>query len=431
MIKLEPADGIKGKTWGPSTLHQRERPYLQALSQASTQNPTHFSKSAPNLDKSRAAGTDSPTNASTSHNNFLGKSVDGLNVITKTNNNNNNSNKTNNNNSYGNSTKLGSVDQLNNDDRYARHLELCEDDDDDDEDGVRPGCFSFIGRNDDSLLKRKKHSLDSKMADSPNNPSASASSNLNVNSMSPVIALHNAVTTLGAVAYVQEIATDDESHRQNYPDYDRVFYNNIQKSLDCILSNFQPQYPPFEREQFDRECFLVRRDSGNDAESQCENQNDSSFDAGTSTNQELSQKSVDLSLPNESEKSSSQEHIFQDDQLNSSSDTASTSRKSSVTFRDDDDNLQYALFNIPVDDRSAKITGPYAIITHPHWLHSSPNSTQTQSNSSSQSSIVAKKERKEKPAYFNIHRMFRHKKTSKTDMDEQLLDDDTKHYAQA
>lgn len=41
-----PADGVKGKTWGPSTLHQRERCHLP-LQRPVCQPP--FSKSAPNL----------------------------------------------------------------------------------------------------------------------------------------------------------------------------------------------------------------------------------------------------------------------------------------------------------------------------------------------------------------------------------------------
>lgn len=65
---------MKGKTWGPSTLHQRERGYLPALK--STVRTPHFSKSAPNLDKSRSA-----VSASSSRNDILGKSHDGLNTI--------------------------------------------------------------------------------------------------------------------------------------------------------------------------------------------------------------------------------------------------------------------------------------------------------------------------------------------------------------
>ncbi|XP_036345188.1 mitogen-activated protein kinase kinase kinase isoform X2 [Rhagoletis pomonella] len=50
-----PPDGYKGKTWGPSTVHQRERPHLPALLATEWPGPAStsslFSKSAPNLDK--------------------------------------------------------------------------------------------------------------------------------------------------------------------------------------------------------------------------------------------------------------------------------------------------------------------------------------------------------------------------------------------
>lgn len=50
-----PPDGYKGKTWGPSTVHQRERPHLPALLATEWPSPAStnslFSKSAPNLDK--------------------------------------------------------------------------------------------------------------------------------------------------------------------------------------------------------------------------------------------------------------------------------------------------------------------------------------------------------------------------------------------
>lgn len=392
---------------------------MQALSQASPQNPPHFSKSAPNLDKSRAAGNDSPTSATSSHNNFLGKSVDGLNII-KTNN-----NKTNNN-SYSNSTKSGSVDHLNNGDRYVRHIELHDDEDDDDDDGVKSGCFSIFNRNGDSLVNRKKHSLDSKMADAPTNSNNTSS---NSTAMSPISALHSATRTFVSVAYAQSVGIEDESHRpNNAPDYDRVFYRKLQKSLDNILSN--DQYQPFERVHFDREHFLVKKNGEHDSDSIFDNGNDSSFDAGTSTNQELSEKSMDLSLSERSEldKSSSQEHIFPDESMHLSCDTASTSRKNSVTFRDDDDSLQYGLFNIPVD-RSAKFTGPYAIITHPNWSNQNHDQVQNQSNVLPKSTPV-KKDRKDKSAYFKL-KIFRHKKNSKSDLDEKLLDEDSKYYAQA
>lgn len=44
-----PADGVKGKTWGPSTCHQRERISVSRV----TEHGAHkrWSKSAPNLEK--------------------------------------------------------------------------------------------------------------------------------------------------------------------------------------------------------------------------------------------------------------------------------------------------------------------------------------------------------------------------------------------
>ncbi|XP_030745564.1 mitogen-activated protein kinase kinase kinase 11-like isoform X3 [Sitophilus oryzae] len=50
-----PADGVKGKTWGPSTCHQRERGQLTMLRPAHDNKHTAaiWSKSAPNLDKTK------------------------------------------------------------------------------------------------------------------------------------------------------------------------------------------------------------------------------------------------------------------------------------------------------------------------------------------------------------------------------------------
>jgi len=47
---LGPNDGAKGKTWGPSSCHQRERGHI--INQvADTSNHNRWSKSAPNLEK--------------------------------------------------------------------------------------------------------------------------------------------------------------------------------------------------------------------------------------------------------------------------------------------------------------------------------------------------------------------------------------------
>ncbi|CAG9135542.1 unnamed protein product [Plutella xylostella] len=44
-----PADGVKGKTWGPSSLHQRERTHLPLPAQLRARPPHKLSKSAPAL----------------------------------------------------------------------------------------------------------------------------------------------------------------------------------------------------------------------------------------------------------------------------------------------------------------------------------------------------------------------------------------------
>lgn len=48
-----PADGVKGKTWGPSTLHQKERGHIML---PTAKNSAVWSKSAPNLDKRPSPG---------------------------------------------------------------------------------------------------------------------------------------------------------------------------------------------------------------------------------------------------------------------------------------------------------------------------------------------------------------------------------------
>lgn len=49
-----PADGVKGKTWGPSTFHQRERVQIRGSPSYTSSPVTSFkgwSRSAPNLEK--------------------------------------------------------------------------------------------------------------------------------------------------------------------------------------------------------------------------------------------------------------------------------------------------------------------------------------------------------------------------------------------
>lgn len=117
-----PAAEIKGSTWGPSTVHQRERVNLPELKKV--QKRPNFFKSAPNLEKSRAH---------TSHHE-LGKSDEALN----------------------------NRGQYSHNDDYSRF-----------------GCFTIFSRGEDSVQKSvakvKKHSLDSEM---PHNNNSLASRGL-------------------------------------------------------------------------------------------------------------------------------------------------------------------------------------------------------------------------------------------------------------
>lgn len=384
-------------------MHQRERGHLPALSQTPTNDAPAFSKSAPNLDKSRTNNNlaqqtnDSPTKASTSHNNMLGKSVDGLNIIRS----NKNKNKTNattanaNMNVNGNAnatTKLDSDIHFEEDFRIENGLYDPDDydDNDDDNEGIT-GCFSFISRNDnnESYSKRKKHSLDSKME-------------AHVPSPQNVLT----VQKFGSNAYGQEVQVTDEriideptESSRNLDDvpYDRVFFRNIQKSLDDIFSNDifakrddlneqfssrnskssgdltmyshtdndsayeQYRFARFgsSKSQFRRECFFVDQNN-DDNDDYNQNGNESSFDTGT--NHEYSQKSTESSLTDSrepNELSNGETHFREDhSQLindNNNDNTASASRKSSVTFRNSNDNLAMPPLSPPCTSTSNEI----------------------------------------------------------------------------
>lgn len=47
---IVPVDGVKGKTWGPSTVHQKERGHSRRLL---IDGNKRWSKSAPNLEKTQ------------------------------------------------------------------------------------------------------------------------------------------------------------------------------------------------------------------------------------------------------------------------------------------------------------------------------------------------------------------------------------------
>lgn len=406
-INLVTADGIKGKTWGPSTLHQRERGYLPALNQTTVTSTPQFSKSAPNLDKSRAnlglpsaAATATATTvadvndaaaaaaaiadlhqplqstSSSSHNNILGKSVEGLNQIQiVTSGNSSSSNSTIKTHRY----NIGSLDALHCDgERYTY--------DDDDDDVEVKGCFGFI-RSDDGYVKRKKHSLDSKMAEHSHQ-----SANL-ISLRTPTITAAPAATATLMSKKSRESSNRkpelcvDENRNCDEPPYDRVFYRNIQKSLEEIFArdDFNQRFASqksrnskssgdltmyneeddvygqyqFQRSnsksEFHRECFFVRNADDSSEESDphasiksntSSNPRSQEYGRKVSTNNDRLLDTNDALIDSSNTSSfSSKYYRTQDDRTNSicsddhsSTDmsiTPSASRKNSVTFRVD------------------------------------------------------------------------------------------------
>lgn len=290
-------------------MHQRERGYLPALNQTAVTSTTQFSKSAPNLDKSRAnlglptaaaaaaaAAADTtamtatePQDAngicttktvdslqpsqqcsttSSSHNNILGKNKTNANEISAPHHHpyassdaeismqltscssSINSNSTNQTTTH--RYNIGSLDALHcNGERYTY--------DDDDDDVEVKGCFAFI-RGDDGYVKRKKHSLDSKMAEHNHQqpvqqtqpPQPQLQSNNLVNFRVPIITATPTVTVKANRELFDrppvEMYAHDENHgaggevgaggasTRDEPPYDRVFYRNIQKSLEEIFA---------------------------------------------------------------------------------------------------------------------------------------------------------------------------------------------------
>lgn len=227
-----PADGIKGKTWGPSTLHQRERGHLPAL-QRPTARPPHFSKSAPNLDKSRMAIA-ALIPPSSSRNDILGKSYDDFNTM-----NSSTSNSIRNEfsvNYLNNNRRIISTDDYlnnNNDHNYGGPIEYDTydddiDDDDDDDVQVKGGCFGFIR----TEPKSDKITHDHMRIINSSRPG------LRSVRIPPV-----RQRTVELPLVMSHEDDDDMSlkcEQRNFDDvpYDRVFYRTMQKSLDDI---FAPQ----------------------------------------------------------------------------------------------------------------------------------------------------------------------------------------------
>lgn len=298
----------------------RERGHLPAL--RPTARSPQFSKSAPNLDKSRTASN----STSASHSEIIGKSVEGLTTT--------------------------SLSKINLDD---------DDDDDDDEDEVEvKGCFGFI-RSDVSFSKRKKFSLDSELSE-------------NILILNGDERLQSPDTDA-----TDSTSSGDKKSARNLDDdvpYDRVFYRAIQKSLDDIFSRddythqFVAQqnarnskssgdltslhegdeetYPAYRFQRhgsiskFGRECFFT-----NKAESFEASENEVSF-ASVSSTQDSRRRPFDSSLEDSfnalniaydspGSKYDERKNSMCSDQ--SSVDLSTASRKSSVTFRKNVDSI--------------------------------------------------------------------------------------------
>lgn len=271
---------------------------------------------------------------------------------------------------------IGSLDALHCDgERYTY------DDDDDDEDDVEvKGCFGFI-RSEDGYVKRKKHSLDSKMAENSHQ-----STNL-INLRTPIVAAAAALTHREPSDRKPEICVD-ENRNCDEPPYDRVFYRNIQKSLEEIFArdDFNQRFAsqksrnskssgdltmyneeedvygqyqfqrPNSRSEFHRECFFVNHNADDSSE---ESEPNASMKSNTSSihrsqeygrkqatnNEQLLNANDSPSDSSNTNSTNSKYHRTHDDRTNSicsddhsSTDmsiTPSASRKNSVTFRVD------------------------------------------------------------------------------------------------
>lgn len=276
-----------------------------------TARSPQFSKSAPNLDKSRIASN----STSASHNEIIGKSVEGL------------------------TTSLSKIS--------------VDDYDDDDEVEVK-GCFGFI-RSDVSYSKHKKYSLDSKMSE-----------NIMILNDDDDDRFQSQDTDA-----TDSTSSGDKKCPRNLDDvpYDRVFYRAIQKSLDDIFSrdDYNHQFVAqqnarnskssgdltslnegdeeaystyrFQRHgsisKFDRECFFT-----NKAESFEASENEVSF-ASVSSTQDSRRRPFDSSLEDSFNalNGTYDSPTKYDERKNSmcsdhsSVDLSTASRKSSVTFR--------------------------------------------------------------------------------------------------
>lgn len=451
---------VKGKTWGPSTVHQRERGHLlPAMSEKSARLP-EFSKSAPNLDKARAQQTSASTphsstttlsyqhqqqhhQSSSGRLNVLGKSVDGL--------------ATNSCSASGN-VKY-SFDRLNEDDDN-------EDADDDDDDEERPvkGCFSFNAR-------RKKFSLDSKMDEHSQHTD---------DARVPIVGFvqpeHTQDTDKSHVGHDNDVIINANGQTRN-PDnveYDRVFYRKMQNSVDDIFARVNASQRARNSkssgdlteydDEFRRSCFVVHNgdsageDGADDSEEE-RNRSDKSIASFQDT--DLSQTSTDSPLDSSFASINLNGRSF-DERTNSmcsdqSAIVLTASGRSSVSFRMDD--MFHGATGQPgeplshrSDASSVNVSAQFLpslteqrsmVIGHhdksPHYYHMKPvRATNGDGGDAHRNAPVLKKDKVSKPKLGSLKQFFKprrgtallqsnsfyKRRNNGADLNEQLLDDE-------
>lgn len=375
-------------------MHQRERGHLPALRPAPW--TPNFSKSAPNLDKSRSGANSMPT--STTSRNILGKSHEGLNSIKS-------KKLSKHNKSLDTATATDSGDNNGVYDGFDGY-----DDDDDDDGNEIKGCFSFM-RSDDS----------------PSSTSNSTNRNVNNNNLvkgNKKLSLDSqrqnkaAKVSLNEFRLPQSLPTGDDdteptTHNKTIDDvpYDRIFYRQIQKSLDEIFARDdynqqfvdQPQselsqysrqnrnskssndlsiynhelsdeddiynqyrfQPVGSTSKFKRECFFTNHSQSLDLDNNRNGDDDDDYSSSThsTSNRQLEDSFNSLKIHAEPKAVLKRESKNFDERSNSfcSSDDASTpSRKSSVTFKSNPiestnystESTSFSILSMPSSDTS-------------------------------------------------------------------------------
>lgn len=262
--KVSP-DDTKGKTWGPSTLHQRERGYLPALK--STARSQNIVKSAPNLDKSRSSASTRGSQSDVQ----LGKSEDGLDKMLLENDRFEHINC--NNNSFNNhSNNSNTFYHLHNNQKKHHNSSLQTDEDDTehdfengydyDSDEVQIGCFG--GSSYRNIGKSKKNKfLQTKIFQKSN----SASENLPRNQLKIIeIPFDESSKSQKSNGTRERKIQFADNTDQNSILYDRTFYRKMQKSLDEIPC-FVGQEDEFKNGKNNRKFFKISK--SNDELSLC------------------------------------------------------------------------------------------------------------------------------------------------------------------